>query len=165
MLEMKVEGELARPIQFGEGKYWITENGNLYKTPNTKRKVWVKLGGEINHGYVRYRLGYKNEVKRARGHRLVAEAFLPNPDGKPVVNHINGDKQDNRLSNLEWATHSENEKHSYLELGKKSHNKLPEAYKQAAIMMREMSFMIKDIALTLGVSESFVKRSYRGRNA
>lgn len=52
-------------------------------------------------------------------HRLVALAFIPNPEGKQTVNHKDGDKINNTLENLEWATYSENGKHSYSVLGRK----------------------------------------------
>jgi hypothetical protein len=61
----------------------------------------------------------KNAIKtRYMCHRLVAQEFVPNPDNKPFVNHINGDKKDNRACNLEWCTQSENELHAVDYLGK-----------------------------------------------
>ena len=52
-----------------------------------------------------------NVFKTEQVHRVIAKAFIPNVDDKPIVNHKNGDTVDNRVENLEWCTHSENAKH------------------------------------------------------
>lgn len=62
--------------------------------------------------WVGYRSVQLGDKRRYYIHRLVARAFLPNPDNKPTVNHKNLDKLDNRLDNLEWATHKENIDHA-----------------------------------------------------
>lgn len=65
-----------------------------------------------NNGYWRVTL-YSGLVKKHMTvHRLVAQAFIPNPDNKPCINHISGIKTDNRVENLEWVTYKENSEHA-----------------------------------------------------
>lgn len=91
-------------------RYFIGDDGNIY----------VKLKPSNRKGYRGLTLkkddGGRKSVSQ---HRLVAEAFIQNPEDKPQVNHKNGDKADNRIENLEWVTASENIKHSFRVLGKK----------------------------------------------
>ncbi len=74
--------------------------------------------------YCTVALNICGKAKRMRVHRLVAIAFLPNPDNKPYVNHLNGQRNDNRLENLEWVTPSENSKHA-VKTGLNRGNKKP----------------------------------------
>ena len=98
---------------------------NLGRVKSYDRIVKKKLGSYafqearlLKHsiagkGYYRVRLKINGKTIPCSIHRLVALAFIPNPDNKPQVNHINGDKTDNSVENLEWMTNSENQLHSY----------------------------------------------------
>lgn len=69
--------------------------------------------GKTNRGYHKVHLYKEGQCKILTIHRLVAAAFLPNPENKREVNHIDGDKTNNRVSNLEWSTRSENVSHAF----------------------------------------------------
>ena len=78
----------------------------------------LKLGRHRD-GYLKLSLSEQNRKKMYFVHRLVALTFIPNPDNLPQVNHIDGNKQNNHYSNLEWCTISENTKHGFRVLNRK----------------------------------------------
>lgn len=93
--------------QFRDTDYYITKDGNVYR--NNKRLKPLTQGRK--YPYVSL---YLNKVEfKFSIHRLVGEVYLPNPDNKKQINHINGNKTDNRLENLEWVNQSENQLHAY----------------------------------------------------
>ena len=96
-------------IKGWEGLYEINKNGEVRNAKNKNTLV-----GDINNcGYYRVSLYNQGQSKKYFRHRLVAEHFLDKPEGKDFVNHIDGDKSNNNLENLEWVSQSENEKHAF----------------------------------------------------
>ena len=93
-----------------EGLYKIDENGNVFSVRNNKfLNTTVFPNG---YEYVHLCNG-KAKTKLLRVHRLVAEAFLNNENNFPQVNHIDGDKSNNTIWNLEWVTDLQNKKHAW----------------------------------------------------
>lgn len=77
-------------------------------------KRGYELIGHVDRcGYREVLFSENGKTKNYLVHRLIAETFIPNPDNLPFVNHIDGNKTNNRVENLEWCTRSENTKHSY----------------------------------------------------
>ena len=96
--------------------YFITPDGKVYTTRkcsgNPKGELREKAQLNDRKGYKRLKLSNSGKHKAFRVHRLVAEAFIPNPDNLPQVNHIDEDKSNNHVDNLEWVTARQNQHHS-----------------------------------------------------
>lgn len=121
-----LDGEIWRPIVGYDGLYEVSIFGRI---KSAGRIDWV---GKVHparimkqhisrKGYARLHL--KNPKQRGRNtqvHRLVGEAFIPNPDSKPTVNHNDGVKTNNSILNLQWFTSSEQRKHTHRTLGMKA---------------------------------------------
>lgn len=104
---------MKKDVKNYEGLYFVNDLGDIFSYPKKTRKEIRKLKVQLtNSGYYIVDLCKNGKVKKHLIHRLIASSFLENNDNKKQVNHINGIKTDNSLSNLEWCTASENQKHS-----------------------------------------------------
>lgn len=100
---------IYRKIEGVDGEYFIQPNGNVWKQTRSGKKIVKQT---LSKGY--YRINVKvGETHTSKAvHRLVAQAYIPNPENKPCVNHKDGVKTNNAASNLEWCTHAENTRHA-----------------------------------------------------
>lgn len=92
-----------------EGRYEIFEDGTIINLKNNSPICQWK----DNVGYMQISIRKDGKKKYMRVHRLVAEHFIPNPNNLPQVNHIDGDKTNNRVDNLEWTDNKTNTQHGY----------------------------------------------------
>ena len=110
--------EIWEDIPGYEGYYQISNLGNVKslkrETNNNHGKEEYIKSQEIRNGYYSVSLWKEGKGKHYTIHRLLAELFIPNPDDKPQVNHIDGNKLNNNLLNLEWVTQEENARHAYM---------------------------------------------------
>lgn len=95
-------------------RYFISACGRIWSTHVSRElSVFRNIPGEDS--YMRVGLLHNGKQKIRLLHRLLAETFIPNPEMLPIINHRNGVKHDNRLSNIEWSTHTLNIRHAVKE--------------------------------------------------
>lgn len=154
-----------------ENLYEVSENGDVR---NKKNLVIISVA-KCNSGYLKVHLYKNNKCTNKYVHRLVAEAFIPNPNKYRCVNHIDGDKLNNDKSNLVWCTHSDNNRHAYVERLKTVSDKMKTAMKangakrRKAVVQCDMDGAvirewdsITQVHNVLGISQSNISRCCRG---
>jgi len=167
-----METENWKPLKDYEGLYEISNMGrvkSLVKKGNNTQKI-RKTGLDVATGYTNVQLRKNNKPLTKRVHRFVAEAFVPNPDNKPVVNHKDGNKKNCKANNLEWMTYSENTLHSFKNgLQRKifgNKNYITKIKDQDVLKIRELinqGKTNKEIAKIYGVNPSQISRIKTGQ--
>lgn len=109
--------EIWRDIEGWEGRYQVSNLTRVRSLLNSnlqpREEPLIKAQVNDSSGYKMCAFYYDGRMKMVKVHRLVAQAFIPNPENKPQVNHIDGDKHNNLPSNLEWCTGQENMDHAH----------------------------------------------------
>lgn len=179
-MENEIWMPITKPLDT-KGKYQVSNYGRLKRTGyftkiGNKWKPDLILQISKSNKYLRFNLKARGEKLTVSVHRLVCLAFLPNPENKPQVNHINADKYDNRLENLEWCTQSENIRHAQ-SLGimkyaaPKKPKKMPHERKKHVVTVRKKVINIEtnhiydsttSASLDLGISQKKLNRILSG---
>lgn len=164
-----LDGEEWTGVSYNADFYHISNYGRL----KSFQKGRVKIIKPCLHtcGYLYFDLFKNGKYKKAKAHRLVAEAFIPNPNNLPTVDHVSNNKFDNSVGNLRWATHAENNQYAYDTGAKKSGEGSYQATltnEQAAwcrevYIPRDKEFGASALAKKLGVNLDVVYDAARGR--
>lgn len=162
--------EIWKPVIGYEGLYEVSNLGRvkgLERQGNWRDNILTQC---MIGNYVKVSLTVNGKSQNKLVHRLVAQAFIPNPENKPEVNHKDGNKLNNCLDNLEWVTKSENIKHAYRtglitkEVTKSRTDKMHDAVKKRVMRDDGVVFdSVADAAVSVKVSASMVSNMLHGR--
>ena len=150
---------MRKPIKGFEGLYEVDDLGNVYSVRRNK----IMSPVIINSGYYTVKLSKNKILTRYLIHRLVAQAFLDNPDNLPCVNHKDEDKTNNSVDNLEWCTYQYN--NSYNDKGKRiSATKSIPVYQfdLNGNLIKEWKSM-KEAGKSLGIDEANISAACSGK--
>ena len=137
--------------KFKNTNYSVNENGQIYSEFTGK----MLKPFPNNNGYLMVDLFHDAVKQRVAVHRIVAITFIPNPDEKPFVNHIDGNKQNNSADNLEWVTESENSIHA-LETGLS-----PKGSEKTLAKLTEVDVLEIQAAFERGEKDFVLARKYK----
>lgn len=163
------------------GDYQISNFGNVkssdfeMKTPTGKK--WIRKGKLLKpykskKGYLIVDLRINGKRKIMSVHRLVALAYIPNPQNKPQINHIDGNKENNNVYNLEWCTNTENQLHAFKNGLQKGNFKHPNSkltleqvlYIKNNCVVGSKENGVQTIAKRFGVNSGTVKQIIQGKS-
>lgn len=154
-----MENEQWKDIPGYEGRYQVSNHGRV-RSLLFCRNGRILKPDIVSNGYARVHFQFK---KTFLLHRLVASAFIPNPKNLATVNHIDGDKTNNHVSNLEWSSYSDNMRHSWRNLKSYRNRKLSlprgeESFK--AKLKAEQVIEIRRLYAAGGVSQQKLAQRY-----
>lgn len=153
----------------GYERYLINPDGRIYSTIRKGRFVRFALNNQ-GYPYATLMKTGARKGKKVTAHRLMADTFLPNPEGRETVNHLNGNRLDFRKSNLEWATQKENNDHAREtganpDHGETHHNaRLKEAQvREIRQLLAEKKLFHREIAEKFGINRKHVTKIASGK--
>jgi len=158
---LKTERWLPYIIPPFEGEYEVSSAGRVRRTGS----IGFKKPSFNRKGYILVGLSTPKAKKTIPVHRLVAKTFIPEVEGKPAVNHKDGDKANNAVSNLEWVNSSENMAHFYRVLGGKTSNQKLTAEEVIEIRQRlAAGEVVRTIAKDYIVGEQTIFKIKEGKS-
>ena len=157
------EVEKWRELPMLDGRYKISSFGRVYSRRGKSNGPYRELKPQNNSlGYMQVNLMDDNGIERKKYvHRLVASVFLPNPNKLSDVNHKDGNRANNKASNLEWMSHRDNVRHSIAVLGRKNFGAKPRRIKNT--ITGEEFESAKDAAAKYGISIGSIYNQINGR--
>lgn len=142
-----------------EDTHLVSSDGRYFRKSNNRELSLSK----DKDGYRVCKIMVNNKNKDVRIHRAVAEAFIPNPECKPCVNHIDGNKNNNNVSNLEWCTIRENNIHAFktglMENSLRNRRALSREQEIFCVKAREFGVSLSHLAKEFNTTKTAIKRS------